>query len=383
MKKRLHPLSLAIFLFLTAISTAKAKEWDPVLLQSSQLGYAGKVQEAEAKIDGYIQAHPEDPNGLMVKGIVLDWKATLTGQDPERSQQALLELYKTANLMAFYRWKDDPKNVDRLIDLGNSYLFLARKYSDRGDWLKAVLTAKKCQKHLELALELDPSRVDGLLALGGFHYLADSTPPGAAVFKKLLGIRGTKAQGLAELQKSFTQKHPYYYDGRYAMMFLYKDHEKNFPEALRILAELQNEFPENPELVFRRGMILEAQDKTLAIPAYLNLVEWCRAPGHACHGNYPFLGYYRAGQIAAELGKNTEAREYLGLAQKIDPGTDSEASARTWLYLAQVDLAEKNPAAALDKLQEGKTQKIPKDLKKEFEKTIEQICAAEKISGKC
>ena len=71
-----------------------AKTWDPQLLQASNLAYQGDVEQALSTINDYIKNNPQDPTGLFVKAIVLDWKATFNGLPEESSQKEILEIYK-------------------------------------------------------------------------------------------------------------------------------------------------------------------------------------------------------------------------------------------------------------------------------------------------
>jgi len=277
--------------------------------------------------------------------------------------------------MAFQLWNRDQDNVDRLIDLGNSYMFLGRKYSDNGELLKAVLTGKKCQKHLEKALKLDPMRVDGLLSLGGFHYVADNAPKSLASFKALLGISGTKAQGLAELNKSLTQQHPFYYDTQYIFVYLYADLEKNFPEALNALSVMEKEFPENPEFKFRRARIYEKQDPKKGLDEYLKFAQWCEAEKGKCHNVYSFYSYYNAGRVSRDLHDGAKAKLYFAKALQYDPQTDSRLTAESLYWPGLIEKEEGNTAGAHEKFQKAlKVPGIPNPLKKEIEGALSETC---------
>jgi len=366
---------LIIIVFLFVSRPGWSKEYDPRLLQSSKLAYQGNWREAEALIQQYLAENPMDPNGLFVKGVVLEWKMGLDGEKWWEAQRKMLEVYQEANDMAFQLWNRDQENVDRLIDLGNSYMFLGRKYSDNGSWLKAVLTAKKCQKHLEKALKLDPNRVDGLLALGGFHYVADNGPKALGPFKALLGISGTKAQGLAELKKSLTQQHPFFYDTQMVFIQLYYDLEKNYPEALNALSVLEKEFPDNPEFKFRRARIYEKQDPKKGIEEYLKFAQWCETQREKCHTNYSFLAYYDAGRLSMGLKDSAKTKLYLAKALQYDTQVDTQLTAQALFWPGLLEKEEGNSAAALEKFQ--KAEKVPGisgSLKKQIEGELSELC---------
>ncbi len=314
--------------FLLIPGLLAARQWDPRLLQVSRLTYQGELKEAESALTAYRQTDPRDPNGLFLHASLLDWKTALQGEPEEPAHREMLSVYKQANRLAFENWRRDPENVDRLIDLGNSYLFLGRKYYDTGSPLRAALTAKKCQPHLEKALRLDPSRVDGLLALGGFHYFASRAPAGLSIFKKILGIRGTREQGLDELKRAMTGEHPFQWDAQYALIYLYTDYEKDYGEALRILNELERRFPKNPAIRYKRPMILEKMGPLKGADAYLHFTQWCEGMRGRCHDSYLFLGYFHSGRLFEETGQPARARELLAAALKHDGRLYPEYTAR-------------------------------------------------------
>lgn len=377
-------LLLLISLFFASPLPSFAKEWDPQLLEASKTAYAGKPQEALAMIEEYIKSHPLDPNGLFVKAVILDWKANLNAEPERQAQLKIVEVYEEASDMAFQLWNRDKDNVDKMIDLGNGYLFLARKYSEVGSWFKAVLTGKKCQQHLEKALKLDPNRVDGLLALGGFHYLADNVPAGAAPFKALLGIHGTKAQGMAELKRALTGTHPFVLDTQYSLFVLYSDFEKNYDEALKTLSGLEQQFPNNPDFKFKKAQVYQKQDKQKGIGGFLNLAQWCEAAAGRCHPSYLYNSYYNAGRLYRELNQPEKMKPLLAKALTYETKLNPNRSAEMLLWLAQADQAEGHVPTALEKLQQAKAiSGTSGNIKKEIDSSIENACKIQKVDGKC
>ncbi|MBL7685851.1 MAG: hypothetical protein JNK65_07465 [Deltaproteobacteria bacterium] len=375
---------LFITLFLLTPFSAFSKDWDPRLLDAVKLAYQGKIETAESTIESYIQENPEDPNGLFVKGVIWEWKMPLRGLDEKKENPKILSLYKQASDMAFFQWDKDQDNVDKLINVGNGYVFLARKYSDVGSWFKAVLTGKKCQQHLEKALKLDPTRVDGLVSLGGFHYLADNVPEGAKAFRGILGIKGDKNLGLNEIRQSFSKPHPYSLNGQFLLLSLYEDYEKNYDEALKTLSFFETQFPENPEFKYKKGRILQKKDPNLGIPVLISFADWCSLNAKNCHSNYLFLSYFLAAKNYKILNNPSKAREMLTKAISNDSKLDPNKSAEALLWIAQLDQAEGKNPIALEQLERAKSiQDASKKVKKEIEDTKNQICSAEKIEGKC
>ena len=358
-----------------------AKNWDPRLAEANHLAFQGNYASALKVIESYIQSAPDDPNGYFIKGNILDWKAALTGQG-RAAQKEMVDLLEKANDKAFHYWDKDQENVDKLIDLGQSYLFLGRKYSDVGSWMKAVLTAKKCQKHLEKAVKKDPSRVDALLSLGGFHYLADNIPSGARSFRGLLGIKGSRSQGLSELNKALGGNHPFVWDTKYALFNIYLDYEKNASMALNFIQNLEKEFPNNPEFKFQKARAYELQDRVKGIQGFLELADFCQK--NSCHKNYLFLSYYHAGRLNKDLGKNEPAKDLFAKAISFDTGFYPNLAAEAHYWPGLLEEAAKNFPTAINKYKKAKEIKgISKELKKNIQNSLEQLCSRPEVNYQC
>jgi len=361
-----------------------ARDWDPRLIEASQLIYQGNAARAEGVINEYMADNPVDPNGYFVKGVVIEWKAALEGRNPAGVQREIVKLYERAADNAFQLWNQDQENPDRMVDLGNAYVFLARKYADVGENLKTVFTGKKCQKYLEEALKKDPSRTDGLLSLGGFHYLAASSSPSLAPFKALLGIKGSKEQGLAELKRSLGGHHPFVNDALYALLFINMDHEKNYEQAYYYQGELERRFPDNPEMKYKRGVIAEKQDKAKGAQAYLDFAKWCEANAGKCHKTYLFMSYYNAGRLYKDVGDKPKAKEYFAKALANNTNVFPQQAAEALYWPGLIEEGEGQSQLAADKFKKAKdTPGIPKGLRKEIENKLGELCRPDNAQVKC
>lgn len=361
-----------------------ARDWDPRLLEASQLIYQGNASKADVVITEYMNENPVEPNGYFVKGVIIEWKAALEGRDPGGVQREIVKLYEKAADNAFQLWNQDQDNPDRMTDLGNAYIFLARKYADTGENLKAVLTGKKCQKYLEGALKKDPNRSDGLLSLGGFHYLAGSTSSALAGFKSLLGIKGTKEQGLAELKRSLNGNHPFVNDTLYALMFINLDHEKNYDQATFYLGELEKKFPNNPEMKYKRGVIAEKQDKAKGAQVFADFSKWCEANATNCNKTYVFMSSYHAGRLFNDVGDKTKAKEYFAKAIVNNTNAYPQLAGEALFWPGLIELQEGQTQVAIEKFKKAKdVPGISKNFKKEIEANLNKICSTGNAQVKC
>lgn len=389
-KTPLGKLSLFVLRFiilgccLVLSTTLYAKEWDPRLLQASEQAYQGNYPSAHELVLSYIEEYPQDPNGYMVQGMVFDWERNLTSKPRKEFFYKTIAAHKKAYKLAFQAWHKNPDSVDALINLGNSYLFLGRVYIDLGSNLKAVLTAKKAPKHLEKAQKLAPDRVEGLVALGVFHYVAGNTPGFLSAFKGLLGIKGDKEQGLKEVKLALTKEHPYKNDGLVALYHINQEYEKNYPLALVYLDQLEAQFPENPKWQTLRAETIEKQDKDMGMLQYLSVPIWCENHADHCDIKFPFLGYFNAGRLAWETGKNKMAREYLIKAISIAPTTYGKNKAEALYWVSLIDVEMGNNEAAIEKLRQvAKTKGVSKKIKNSSKKGLTLLCADKPKPASC
>lgn len=311
-----------VWVFLLGIHlapSAHGKDWDPRLKQALEQSYSGQAQNGLTLVKAYQKENPRDPNGYFVEAMVKEWQAGLGPANHREVYSELVKIYGKANQMAFFLWEKDPENVDRLVDLGNSYFLLARIYGQQGKKLKAGLTGKKCQRHLEKALEMAPERWDIYLPLGAFHFFAGNTPDYWKPIRALLGIKGEKDVGLKELKQSLKGNHPYIFNSYYALMEIHQKAEKNWQEALKYWAFFAENFPNNPLVALKKAQILELKDRREAIAAYLAFAEACQSQ-KTCAKKFVYLAYSQAGRLHHDLKEPGPAKQYYQLALKWDPG---------------------------------------------------------------
>ena len=301
-------------------SIAPAKTWDPRLKTALQYCYAGNPAAAVPLIQAYQKEHPRDPNGLFVAAMVEEWQAGLGPQNHRRVYPDLIKIYQQANRLAFHLWEKNPEDVDALVDFGNSYFLLARLYGKNGSKMKAGLTGKKSQKHLEKAMALDPARSDALLPIGAFHYFAGNTPDYWKPLKAMFGIKGDKEEGLAELKRALEGEHPYVWNANYALMEIYQNSEKNWREAMKYWKVFADRFPQNPLVNLKYAQILELKDKQEAVQAYLNFAAACEGPQLQCPKKFVFYAYSQAGRLLEDLGQKTAAKQRYEQSLQFDPG---------------------------------------------------------------
>ena len=316
MKSLSKIILLVLFLFSHSV---QAEMLEPTLLEVTELTYSDRFDEAISLADSYIASHPSDPRGLVVKAMAMDWKQKITAGFEKKLDGQILEMLKNANLMAFIQWERDPKNIDKMITLGNSYLYLSKKWVDLKKQGRAGFILKKCRKHLEEAISLDPKRYDAYLALGLFNFYMANIPPGFKFLAGLLGMTGNEAVGLKQLKMASENKNLHWVDAKFILAYAFGKTKKDYPSSLAIMNDLVTRYPKN---VFFRHFKAEYETKAkqyaLARVDFSKFLGMCSARAkNPCSGELLFEAhYYLASGYIVESRWNEAAKE-ITLAEAI------------------------------------------------------------------
>lgn len=141
--------------------------------------------------------------------------------------------------------------------LGTAYGYRARQAELRGDWWRASRDARAMRQALERALAADTACVDCLLPLGLYDYALARTGALARLVASIIGLgRGDEARGVARVRRAAAAGGFTRYEAQWVLAnLLRRDAHADLlldEEALAIMTDLLNRFPENP--VFLRFM---------------------------------------------------------------------------------------------------------------------------------
>lgn len=286
------------------------------LQQGIDLTYNAKFDEAERIISGYIAANASDPRGYIVRGIMYDWKQTvlnLKGQLHNKS----LEDFKKANQIAFLQWDKDQGNIDKMINLGNSHLFMAKKWLDLGKNTRAGLVLKKAQQYMYDATAKDSNRADAYLAMGIFNFYAANIPPGLKFIAGLLGISGNEAEGLAQLRKAASVPNLFQSDALFLLAYAMGQTKHNWGGGISYLKQLAAKYPSNYHFVFLMGEYAMRGKMYAESRGYFDqLQKTCQA--QKCVKRYDFLRNYFLAISYMWEGNHGAIEPYVEQAEKLN-----------------------------------------------------------------
>jgi tetratricopeptide (TPR) repeat protein len=230
-----------------------------------QMDYA----TAKRQFEQMIKSDSKHPAGYvyLASAIWLEHLATL--------RRAHTRLYNRGN--AFFRQKNDAVDpvVDRLFHqtmqkgivraqlrlradkndlaglyyLGTAYGSIAGYESTvKRAFLSSLRNGTEAVEMHKKVIKSHPQFVDAYLSLGMYNYVVGTLPAGVKVLMMLGGVRGSKQEGLKQLEKVVKHGNLARDEAAVILVVLY-DREGRYQDAQKLLAGLVEKYPRNP--IFR------------------------------------------------------------------------------------------------------------------------------------
>ena len=124
-----------------------------------------------------------------------------------------------------------------------------------GKILASFRHARRAYDAHETVLELDPSRKDAGLIVGTYRYVVSALSLPIRLMAYVAGFGGDKALGLRMIEEAAAYGSLSQTDARFALILLY-NREKRFSDALRVIGDLQKQYPRNRQLWYEAGATL-------------------------------------------------------------------------------------------------------------------------------
>jgi tetratricopeptide (TPR) repeat protein len=121
-----------------------------------------------------------------------------------------------------------------------------------GRILGAFRAARRAYDEHERVLELDPSRKDAGLVVGMYRYVVSQLSLPLRMMAYVVGFGGGKERGIQMIEEAAQYRSEAAADARFALVLLY-NREQRYDDALKVLAQLQREFPRNRILWLEAG----------------------------------------------------------------------------------------------------------------------------------
>ena len=271
MRALIKHFSLALFwliLSVPVVAGAADIEVHPSIDQALDRLYNFDFTASHRTLDSHIAQEPNDPLGPGVKAAAylfqeLDRLRILESEffsdddkiiskkklrpDPEVREQLHAVLDKT-EFLARARLAADPNDVNALFALAMKEGVLADyKALVQKKGLRSLGNAKAGNKHAVRLLHINPDFYDAYLTTGVNEYLLGSLPFFIRWFVRMDGVKGSKTEAFRKLEL-VAERGTYFGPFAKILLSIMYLREKKAQRCARLLAELTQQYPENPLL---------------------------------------------------------------------------------------------------------------------------------------
>ena len=208
--------------------------------------------------------------------------------------------------------KARPRDPDALFRLG-SIVGVQASYGAtvEGKILSSFRAASRAYDAHETVLEVDPSRKDAGLIVGTYRYIVSALSMPVRLMAYVVGFGGDKERGLRMIEEAAAYPGLTQTDAKFALLLLY-NRERRFDDAMRVVRELQKQYPRNRQLWYEAGATELRANRYREAEAVLD--EGIRRKDSDRRERMfgeDALWHYKRGVARARLGKADLAREDL------------------------------------------------------------------------
>lgn len=212
-----------------------------------------------------------------------------------------------------------PRDIEARYGLGSAYgLEASYEAAVEGSTFAAFRSAKKAYDAAETVLASDPHKFEAAIIVGTYRYVVATLGLPSRWMAYVAGFGGGKEKGIALIETALNN-HDSHVDAATALVLIYS-REGRYEDVLRLLRELETEFPRNRLFVLERGATAiragradEAETVLTAGLAQLEQDTRPKIPGeHA-------LWLYKRGAARNLLHRSTDAQSDLRAALDLQP----------------------------------------------------------------
>jgi tetratricopeptide (TPR) repeat protein len=229
-----------------------------------ELGYNLDHDEALAAFRAAMAADPTDPapyrliaatewiNLLFRQGAVTadDYlgqaRTELARTPPSPQVEAIFRTnIETALALTERRLHDNPADADAHYQLGAAHGFLATyKATVEGRVVGSIGSARRAYNEHERVLQRDPKRKEAGLIVGMYRYGVSLLPAPLRLLAGLAGFGGGRERGLRLIEEAAAYPSEVQANAKFTLIVIY-NREKRYDDALRVVRELQRQYPRN------------------------------------------------------------------------------------------------------------------------------------------
>ena len=222
--------------------------------------------------------------------------AKLLPPDPA-AVAAVVQAEERALALASAAERRDPRDAQAYYDAASAWALRSNlEFSIQHYYWNALKDAKQARAEAQTAEKINPAFIEPRLLLGVHNYIAGSLPWSVKIFSTLVGYRGNKDKGRAQIAAVASSPASNHIDAAVLLAVIDRRDGLN-QQAAPIFERLAQQFPRNPVMAVEAAEALEAAGQhEAARAAYQEVLD--RAAAHA-------PGYQRAplDKVWYDLGK--------------------------------------------------------------------------------
>jgi tetratricopeptide (TPR) repeat protein len=250
---------------------SRAAEAAALRARGQLLGYNLDRDAALAAFKDAIAADPAHPAAYRLTAATL-WIAALFQQgavtaedylgqarsDPyRRPPSAALETVFREHLDRAIRLADErcrtSGSADAHFQLGSAYGYQATYAATiEGSLFGTLRSARRAYAEHERVLQLDPTRKDAGLIVGMYRYAIAALSLPSRLMARVAGFSGDRERGLRMVEEAAAYPSDVQTNARFTLIVIY-NREGRFDDALRVVSELQQQYPRNRLLWLEAG----------------------------------------------------------------------------------------------------------------------------------
>ncbi|HYW34919.1 MAG TPA: tetratricopeptide repeat protein [Balneolaceae bacterium] len=358
-------LLLSVFILLTSGRADSSSAQVPELVKNKQFQrhaqmaadslYNFNDKGVEQQIAPWKNKYPNDPIWFIFNGMKLWWKMISDKYDTSHNKH-FIDLMKKADYAASKVLYQHHGNADGLVVRMAANGFLARLYSDQGEWMKSLKAAQKAYKAYGIMKTQLPQFPDLELTKGLKLFYSAYLPKAYPVLKAFSAFlpKGNEKEGLHYLREA--SKHAIFAraEATYFLGYINFKYLHNFQKATSYFSRLYHSYPRNnyyarllvkseykmghynnalnainrsldrwnknklpylkvlrESMLFWKGRIFYRNKKyKQALPLFEQSLQLSRQLPRSKHRQYYAESAYYAGVISDQEGHKTKARYY-------------------------------------------------------------------------
>lgn len=242
------------------------------LAQGVQAGYNLDYDEALAAFRQAIEADPGDPaphrlmaattwirllfqrGSITVDDYLGTARSDLAREAPPPAMDAFFHDHiDRALALAESRLRDSPSSADAHYQVGAAMAFMATYAGTvTGHVLSGFRPARRAYDEHERVMTIDPQRKDAGLVVGMYRYAVSTLSPPLRLLAHLAGFGGGRDRGLRLVEEAAGYPSDVQTNARFMLVLMY-NREARYADAMRVIGQLQRQYPHNRLLWLEAG----------------------------------------------------------------------------------------------------------------------------------